>query len=117
MKDVGMEAPLAAQSAFSEARRHDRMPVDFSVNLRWPGLRLPDRARDLCEGGVGVVTSEPLEPMTLVSMRLDLPHTMPVDFLGRVVWARDGAMGLRFESSDPRLHDALKGIRADFERL
>ena len=102
---------------YSQARRHERLPVDFSVSLRWPSLRLADRAFDLSEGGLGVKTAEPLEPMTLVSMHLDLPRSAGVDLLGRVMWSRADSMGLRFESSDPRLFDSLQRLRADFARL
>jgi hypothetical protein len=91
--------------------------VDFSVTLRWPGLRLADRAQDLSEGGLAVTTHDPLEPMTLVSMRLDLPHTVPVDVLGRVMWTRGDTMGIRFESSDDRVHDSLHRLRTDFDRI
>jgi hypothetical protein len=103
--------------SYTQARRHERMPVDFSVTLRWPGLRMADRARDLSEGGLAVETRDPLEPMTLVSMRLELPHTVPVDLLGRVMWTRGETMGIRFESTDGRVFDSLQRMRTDLERL
>jgi len=117
MKQAEVESFASKGYEYSQARRHERVPVDFSVSLRWPGLRLSDRVRDLCEGGLGVETDEPLEPMTLVSMRLDLPHSIPVDLLGRVMWARSNSMGIRFESNDPRLFDSLNRLRTDFERI
>jgi hypothetical protein len=117
MKPVEAESSAAKDYAYTQARRHQRVPVNFSVSLRWPGLRLADRARDLCEGGLGVETDDPLEPMTLVSMRLDLPHSEPLDFLGRVMWARGDSMGIRFESNDPRLFDSLNRLRTDIDRI
>jgi hypothetical protein len=105
------------QRAYTQARRHARVPVDFAVTLRWPGLRMADRACDLSEGGLAVATHDPLEPMTLVSMRLELPHAVPVDLLGRVMWTRGETMGIRFESSDVRLHDSLNRLRTDFDRI
>jgi hypothetical protein len=116
MKQV--EFFVSRQHTYTQARRHDRMPVDFPVTLRWPGLRMADRAMDLSEGGLSIATSEPLEPMTLVSLRLDLPHTRtPVDVLGRVMWTKPGAMGIRFESSDARVFDSLNRMRQDIERI
>jgi PilZ domain len=107
----------APQHSYTQARRHERVPVDFTVTLRWPGLRMADRARDLSEGGLAVETRDPLEPMTLVSMRLELPHAVPVDLLGRVMWSRGATMGIRFESTDTRLFDSLHRLRTDFDRI
>lgn len=102
----------------THARRHDRMPVDFAVTLRWPGLRMADRAVDLSEGGLAVETSEPLDAMTLVSLRLELPYLQqPVDVLGRVVWTGPSLMGIRFESSDSRVFDSLHRLRQDIARI
>jgi PilZ domain len=107
-----------AVRSYSQARRHDRFPVDFLVSLRWPGMRLADRALDLSEGGLCVQTAQPLHPMTLISMRLEVPPSeAPIDLLGRVMWTRDDTMGIRFESSDPRLFDAIGKMRQDFDRL
>jgi hypothetical protein len=79
---------------------------------------MADRAVDLSEGGLGVETTEPLEPMTLVSLRLELPHArVPVDVLGRVMWNRPGVMGIRFESSDSRVFDSINRMRQDIERI
>ncbi len=105
------------QHSYTQARRHERVPVDFAVTLRWPGQRLADRACDLSEGGLAVATRDPLEPMTLVSMRLELPHAVPVDLLGRVMWTRGENMGIRFESTDVRLFDSLNRLRTDFDRI
>jgi hypothetical protein len=55
-----VESFVSREYAYSQARRHDRIPVDFSVTLRWSGLRLADRARDLSEGGLGIETHEPI---------------------------------------------------------
>jgi Tfp pilus assembly protein PilZ len=94
------------------------MPVDFAVTLRWPGLRMADRAVDLSEGGLAVETSEPLDAMTLVSLRLELPYLQqPVDVLGRVVWTGPSLMGIRFESSDSRVFDSLHRLRQDIARI
>jgi hypothetical protein len=103
---------------YSQERRHSRVPVDFLVSLRWPGMRLADRAIDLSESGVQVLTVAPLHPMTLISMRLELPHSdAPIDLLGRVMWTNGETMGIRFESNDPRLSDTVMRLRAGLERV
>lgn len=115
--EVEVESSVAKENAYTQARRHERLPVNFAVSLRWPCLRLADRARDLSEGGLGLETDDPLEPMTLLSMRLELPYSTPLDFLGRVMWSRRDSMGIRFESNDPRLFDSLNRLRTDFDRI
>ena len=69
-------------------------------------------------GENAVVTPRPLPPMSLVSMRLELPHgSEAVEMLGRVMWATDHMMGIRFEQTDPRVTDLVYRIRKDFERI
>ncbi len=109
---------LSTSHQYSQARRFNRLPADFSVMVRTGKLRLADRACDLSEGGLGLETDEPLSPMELVSLRLECPHMPePIDVLGRVMWTTPRRMGLRFEQIDQRLHDALQRIRQDFERI
>lgn len=103
---------------YSQARRFSRLPADFVVHLHSDELRVNDRANDISEAGIGVVTPRPLAPMSLVSMRLELPHGVePVEMLGRVMWATEHKMGIRFEQTDPRLTDVVDRLRHDFERI
>jgi hypothetical protein len=104
------------QREYTQARRHHRVPTDFMVHVRAEN-RLADHARDYCEGGIGVATTQPLAPMTLVSMRLELPHQVPVDVLGRVMWSGPGSMGIRFENNDKRIFESLDRTRREMERL
>jgi len=102
----------------TQARRFSRLPTDFVVHVRSEELRVNDRANDISEAGIGVITPRPLPPMSLVSMRLELPHgAEAVEMLGRVMWATDHMMGIRFEQSDPRVSDVVYRIRQDFERI
>ena len=55
--------------------------------------------------------------MSLVSMRLELPHGEEVEMLGRVMWASQHMMGIRFEQTDPRVSDVVNRIRQGFERI
>ena len=103
---------------YTQARRYARLPTDFVVHVRSDELRMNDRANDISEAGIGVVTPRPLPPMSLVSMRLELPHgSEAVEMLGRVMWATDHMMGIRFEQTDPRVTDLVYRIRQDFERI
>ncbi|MDP2272004.1 MAG: PilZ domain-containing protein [Archangium sp.] len=103
---------------YTQARRYLRLPTDFVVHVRSNELRVNDRVNDISEAGIGVLTPRPLPPMTLVSMRLDLPHGVEaVEMLGRVMWATDHMMGIRFEQTDPRVTDLVYRIRQDFERI
>jgi hypothetical protein len=103
---------------YSQARRFSRLPADFVVHLRSDELRVNDRANDISEAGIGVLTPRPLAPMSLVSMVLELPHGLePVEMLGRVMWATDHKMGIRFEQTDARVTDVVDRLRHDFERI
>ncbi|MCU0701888.1 MAG: PilZ domain-containing protein [Myxococcaceae bacterium] len=104
---------------YTQARSHTRVPASFPVRVvNAAALRLADEARDVSEAGVGVSTSSPLPPMTLVPLRLDLPtSTEPIEVLGRVMWSTSSAMGLRFEQPDERIHTGVARLRAALERL
>lgn len=102
----------------TQARRFSRLPTDFVVHVRSEELRMNDRANDLSEAGIGVSTTRPLPPMSLVSLRLELPHgAEAVEMLGRVMWSTDHMMGVRFEQTDPRVSDVVWRIRQDYERI
>ena len=103
---------------YTQARRFSRLPTDFVVHVRSDELRVNDRVNDISEAGIGVITPRPLSPMSLVSMRLELPHgSEAVEMLGRVMWATEHMMGIRFEQTDPRVSDLVYRIRQDFERI
>ncbi len=103
---------------YTQARRFARCPADFPVRVRGDGVRVNDRAADISEVGLRIETDRPLSPMTLISIRLELPHGLePVDMLGRVMWAKEHMMGVRFEQTDPRLSDAVERLRQDTERI
>ena len=103
---------------YTQARGFSRVPADFPVQVITDELRVNDRANDLSESGVGVRTLRPLPPMSLVSLRMEVPHTeAPIEVLGRVMWSREKTMGIRFEQSCPRLCDVMMQLRRDFTRL
>ena len=113
-----VEAMFSRREGYSQARRHPRVPADFPIFVRDRELRLTDRARDVSEVGVGVETDHPLAPMTLVSLRLELPHaSTPVNVLGRVMWSSGTAMGIRFEQNDPVLLDVVDRLRRELQAI
>lgn len=115
---MSVEIYVSRRPGYSQMRRHTRVPTSFPVRLVSPSLRLADEARDLSESGIGVLTKHPLDPMTLVPVRLELPtEREPIEVLSRVMWATQDAMGLRFEQPDDRLHDSVQRLRAAMERI
>lgn len=107
--------PQSQQYSYSQARRHERLPADLPVQVRDESLRLSDRVHDISEAGLGIDTPRPLAPMTLVSLRIGADE--PIDVLGRVMWARDKKMGVRFEQADSRVTDLVSKLRANYQRI
>lgn len=116
---MSVEIYVSRRPGYTQARRHNRVLASFPVRVvSNSSLRLADEARDVSEGGIGVATSCPLTPMSLVPVRLELPTAKePIEVLGRVMWATDTAMGLRFEQPDVRLTDSIERLRAAMDRI
>lgn len=105
-------------SRLTEARRFSRLPADFAVHVQSDELRVYDRAADISEAGICVVTPRPIPIMSRITLRLDLPHGVEaVEMIGTVVWVKGHTMGIRFEQTDPRLTDAVWRIRQDYLRI
>ena len=104
--------------SYSQARCHERFPAQFPVLVKCAEYRLYDEVRDVSEGGIGVATAHPMAPMTLVKIVLEAPHECdPIEVMGRVMWSRPGAMGIRFEQSDTRLFGTVDRIAKDLQRI
>ncbi|MBS1151707.1 MAG: PilZ domain [Myxococcaceae bacterium] len=104
--------------SYSQARCHERYPAQFPVLVKCGEYRLFDEVRDVSEGGIGVATLHPMPPMSLVKVRLEAPHERePIEVMGRVMWSKPGAMGIRFEQSDVRLFGAVDRIAKDLQRI
>ncbi len=104
--------------SYSQARCHERYPAQFPVLVKCNEYRLYDEVRDVSETGIGVATLHPIPPMSLVKLVLEAPHVRdPIEVVGRVMWSRPGAMGIRFEQSDTRLFDAVDRIAKDLQRI
>ena len=104
--------------SYTQARSYNRYPAQFPVLVKSNEYRLYDEVRDLSEGGIGVITQQPMPAMTLVKVVLEAPHEVtPIEVVGRVMWSRPGAMGIRFEQSDSRVFAVVDRIAKDLQRL
>lgn len=104
--------------SYSQARCHERYPAQFPVLVKSTEYRLYDEVKDLSEGGIGVATAHPMPAMTLVNVVLEAPHERePISVVGRVMWSKPGAMGIRFEQADSRLFGAVDRIAKDLQRI
>lgn len=106
----------SSPSSARTPRAHHRVPVSLPVSLAAAHPRLYDVARDISEGGLGVLTTQPLSvgERVVVSVRV----ARGVDALepAEVVWVRAGAMGLRFMDLAARTSDAIDGLRRGLHR-
>lgn len=115
---MAVEIFMAKREGYTQARRHPRVPAAFPVLVRTDGLRMADRAKDVSETGLGIETDRPLPPMTLVSLKMELPHAhAPVNLLGRVMWSTKTAMGVRFEQNDQILFDVVDRLRRELQAI
>ncbi|NIJ19154.1 hypothetical protein FHS95_000823 [Sphingomonas naasensis] len=84
-----------------DRRTSDRAPVELAANVRARGSRLRLRAEvvDISTDGCRILAQEYAPGDTVL---IALAHLAPI--AGRVCWAREGAIGVQFET---RLHPAI----------
>ncbi|MFZ5442931.1 MAG: PilZ domain-containing protein [Myxococcota bacterium] len=76
------------------------------------GVRQADRIFDLSEGGLGVLSQDPLPAGSLSLATLWLPHeAKPLDVIVRVAWREERSMGLQFILPDDALLEAIRRLR------
>ena len=76
--------------------------------------REPERAFDISEGGLGVLSQDPLPAGTLVLAVLALPREKKTfDVIVRVAWVDGPAMGLEFLLPDDALVEAITRLRLE----
>lgn len=68
-----------------ERRRHPRLTVDVPITLALEDGSYEGRLRDVSEAGVCFFLDRRVQEMTVLSMRLMLPDSPPVDAAGVVV--------------------------------
>lgn len=76
--------------------------------------RSPERAFDISEGGLGVLSQDPIPAGTLVLAVLALPGERRThDVIVRVAWSEGPAMGLEFLMPDDALVESISRLRLD----
>jgi hypothetical protein len=82
-----------------ELRRHNRAPLDVSVEFASKGSpeRIAGRAKDISLGGMFIETDKPLPFSAELVVHVLLPaQKAPFALPGVVRWNRDGGMGVQF---------------------
>lgn len=86
------------------SRTAPRTPVSLRVQIQGGGRTLEACAQDISVNGVYVKSPTPLEPGTVVELRLPLPDGRELPVLGKVKRVRsgsDGGMGIYFVHPEP----------------
>lgn len=112
--------PAVASGADTDRRDSARTKLDVEVGFNTDTNFYEGRSGDLSDGGVFVVTTEPLPVGEEVQLSMLLPTGQQITLPGRVQWARAGGrisgmppgMGIRFLEAG---EDAMQGIR-DFAK-
>lgn len=91
------------------------LPLPFGVvELLTRAPRRPERAFDISEGGLGVLSQDPLPVGTLVLAVVGLPDDGRThDVIVRVAWVEGQAMGLEFLLPDDALVGAITRLRLE----
>jgi CheY-like chemotaxis protein len=93
-----------------ERRRSLRIPVQVPVQLRiMNGLQMGGILMDLSEDGMEVLSPQPLNPSSYLSLEFNLPDDgAPIHAQGEVAWASpNGQAGVRFINLSDTLRDSL----------
>jgi hypothetical protein len=102
---VAQSPTSAVATEPQERRRHQRWQVQWWAELRTPDAAFPGIVSDLSPGGAKVRVRAPLAPKAKVTVDLGILGR----FDGRIVWAQDGAVGLRFaRAAQPRIARLLE---------
>ncbi len=92
------------------SRIFDRYPTSFPVLIKHIEGRVYDDVRDLSAGGVCIATSVPMPVASILDLQLNIPECGTVEVAGKVMWANSAAMGVRFESADLRILEAVNRL-------
>lgn len=102
----------------SNSRRYQRLPADVRVFTRGTWVPFAEDARDVSEGGLGIVTQRPLPVGARALFALSLPHSdQVIELKGTVVWSTRGAMGISFEHQHPLLSGYVGKLRKVAESI
>ncbi len=105
-----------------DRRRYRRVPIRQRCWCEGGNVTLYAQMGDLSEGGAFVRTHAPLAEGARAKVRFALEDGSPIEAEATVVWRRDEGipglspgMGLRFESLEERLREALRELVAEVE--
>jgi uncharacterized protein (TIGR02266 family) len=91
--------------------RGARAAVALEVAFQSQGELVRAYTQDLGMGGISLWTTEALAPGTEVTLQLRVPGwAFPVRAGGKVVWGREGAMGIAFKEIRPEDYDRLRRL-------
>ena len=91
---------MSAAEAYSERRRHRRVPVDLPVRLTTIDPEVDPRtgrpyfraSREMCanlsQGGLFIKTRDPISPGRRVLVELHFPDGRPLEAVGRIAWSK-----------------------------
>lgn len=106
----------ALSSSFVRRSRISLLGAAGVVELLTVKERTPDRVFDLSEGGLGVISHDPLPAGALVLAVLALPGERRThDVIVRVAWVDGAAMGLEFLLPDDALVAAIRRLRLELD--
>lgn len=112
--------------ASAERRRHPRARHDGPLTVSVAGRRMDVRLRDLSAAGLCFFSEEPLDEMSLLDVRLDLPDEFEAEFRAKGAVVRCERISPHLdhyevavflheidESQRYRLRDFVEGLRTD----
>ena len=85
----------------SGKRKHQRIVFERPIQYLWDGENQWDSLMDISRGGLRLRTAQALPDGAIIKLFVPLPLRPNANphlclFLGRVVWRRDGMVGLEF---------------------
>jgi hypothetical protein len=94
--------------------RISMLGVSAVVELLTVDRRSPERAFDVSEGGLGLISQTPLQVGTLVLAVVALPgERRTFDVIVRVAWVEGAAMGLEFLLPEDALVASIRRLRLE----
>lgn len=98
---------MSARYPDSENREHERKAVQFDVHIRIGDRQVAGRIVDISAGGARLELAEPIREKPDVVLTLGRLG----DYEGRVVWAYENTIGLKF-TEDPIVMADVVGAMA-----
>ena len=93
-----------------EKRRHRRFPLDVTVDY---SRNAKARMKDVGEGGLCLITKEPLIQGVVISLLFDLPQAGEIEAFAKVCWSRKATehlweTGVEFQDIAPQHMEAIR---------